>query len=30
MNKRCFPPFNFCLKANKYRLEAGEAGVFIF
>ena len=30
MNKRCFPPFNFCLKANKYRLEVGEAGVFIF
>jgi len=30
MNKRCFPPFNFCLKANKYVMEAGEAVVFIF
>ena len=30
MNKRCFPPFNFCLEANKYGFEAGEAAVFIF
>lgn len=30
MNKHCFPPFNFCLEANKYGMEAGEAVAFMF